>query len=58
MKGTIYLLSGNYVKLLIIGNLIGIPVTWYVMTLWLQNFSYQISLGFTTFAAVAASTSF
>jgi len=56
MKGTLYLLSGNYIKLLVIGNLIGIPITWYIMNLWLQNFSYQISLGFATFLGVAIST--
>ncbi|MEP1097466.1 MAG: FtsX-like permease family protein [Cyclobacteriaceae bacterium] len=56
MKGTLYLLSGNYIKLLVIGNLIGIPITWYIMGLWLQNFSYQISLGFVTFLGVAIST--
>ncbi|MEP5612212.1 MAG: FtsX-like permease family protein [Cyclobacteriaceae bacterium] len=56
MKGTLYLLSGNYIKLLVIGNLIGIPITWYIMDLWLQNFSYQISLGFITFLGVAVST--
>ncbi len=56
MKGTLLLLSGNYVRLLVIGNIIGVPITWYVMNLWLQNFSYQISLGFVTFLGVAIST--
>jgi putative ABC transport system permease protein len=56
MKGTIYLLSGNYIKLLIIGNLIGIPITWYIINLWLLNFSYQINLGIATFVGVVVST--
>ncbi len=56
MKGTLYLLSGNYIRLLIIGNVIGIPITWYIMNGWLQNFSYQISLGFVTFIGVAIAT--
>ncbi len=56
MKGTLFLLSGNYIRLLVIGNVIGIPITWYIMNIWLQNFSYQISLGFITFVGVAIAT--
>lgn len=56
MKGTLFLLSGNYIKLLVIGNIVGIPITWYIMDMWLQNFSYQISMGFVTFMGVAIST--
>ncbi|MEQ9405494.1 MAG: ABC transporter permease [Cyclobacteriaceae bacterium] len=56
IKGTVSLLSGNYIKLLLIGNFIGIPITWYIMQVWLQNFSYQISMNFLTFVGVAAFT--
>jgi putative ABC transport system permease protein len=56
MQEITYLLSRDYLRLLIIGNLIGIPTTWYFMQGWLQNFSYQISLGFLTFAGVAGAT--
>ncbi len=56
LKGTIYLLSGNYIKLLLIANAIGIPIAWYVMDLWLQNFSYQDPLGVFAFIGVALLT--
>ncbi|MEQ8711832.1 MAG: FtsX-like permease family protein [Cyclobacteriaceae bacterium] len=56
MQETMYILSRDYLRLLIIGNVIGIPVTWYLMAGWLQNFSYQITLSFVTFAAVALAT--
>ena len=56
MKDTLFLLSSNYIRLLIVGNVIGIPITWYIMNGWLQNFSYQISLGFVTFVGVALVT--
>lgn len=56
LKGTIYLLSGNYLKLLLIGNAIGIPVTYFAMNGWLQNFSYQISMNPGTFIGVALAT--
>ncbi len=56
MQETMYILSRDYLRMLIIGNVIGIPVTWYLMAGWLQNFSYQITLSFVTFAAVALAT--
>ncbi len=48
-KGIIMLLSGNYVKLLIIANIIGIPITWYLVDNWLNNFSYRIGINLLTF---------
>ncbi len=56
MRETMYLLSRDYLRLLVIGNIIGIPTTWYLMDGWLQNFSYQITLGFISFAGVALAT--
>lgn len=56
IKGTIYLLSSNYLKLLLIANVIGIPAAWYIVSNWLQNFSYQIALGFGTFLWVGILT--
>lgn len=44
---TAALLSGDYLKLMILGNVIGLPVTWYMIDLWLQNFSYQINMSWT-----------
>lgn len=44
---TAALLSGDYLKLMILGNVIGLPVTWYMIDLWLQNFSYQITMSWT-----------
>lgn len=56
MRETMYLLSSDYLRLLVIGNIIGIPTTWFLMDGWLQNFSYQITLGFISFAGVALAT--
>ena len=50
LKQTLFLLSGNYVRLLIVANLVAIPLTWYMLDGWLNNFNYRISLGVATFA--------
>ncbi len=52
------LLSTDFLKLVMIANVIGLPVAWYYMNLWLQNFTIQTSFKWwifvgTTTAAVA-----
>jgi len=38
------LLSKEFAKLILIGNLIAFPIAYYVMKNWLQNFAYQTSI--------------
>ncbi|MEM6698120.1 MAG: FtsX-like permease family protein, partial [Bacteroidota bacterium] len=38
------LLAKDFIKLVIIGLLIAIPVTWYLTSQWLQNFAFAIEL--------------
>jgi len=38
------LLSGNFLKLVLIANLIAWPIAWFVMHKWLQDFAYRISI--------------
>ena len=38
------LFSKDFMKLLLLANLIAWPVAWYVMNQWLQNFEYRIDL--------------
>ncbi|MDZ7716641.1 MAG: ABC transporter permease [Balneolaceae bacterium] len=38
------LFSKDFVVLVLIGFLIAVPVAWYTMSKWLQNFAYQIEL--------------
>lgn len=40
----IRLLSADFLKLVLIANLIGWPIAWYFMNSWLKNFAYQISI--------------
>ena len=44
------LLSKDFLLLVVIAMAVGIPVAWYAMTRWLQNFSYSIKLGWWIFA--------
>jgi putative ABC transport system permease protein len=52
------LLSGNFIKLIILSLLIASPVAWWVMNKWLQDFAYRINIGWWVFAVagVAAIT--
>jgi len=43
------LLSKEFVKWVLISNLIAWPITYYLMNKWLQDFAYRISIGLTPF---------
>jgi putative ABC transport system permease protein len=45
------LLSKDFVKLVLIGNLVAIPVAWYIMDKWLQDFAFRTPLDWWVFAA-------
>ncbi|MEL6942140.1 MAG: FtsX-like permease family protein [Bacteroidota bacterium] len=47
------LLAKDFVKLVIIGLIIAIPLTWYLVNQWLQNFAYAIELKWWVFALAA-----
>jgi putative ABC transport system permease protein len=44
------LLSKDFIKLVIIAAIIAIPIAWYFMNKWLQEFAYRISIGWWIFA--------
>lgn len=56
VKQVLLLLSGNYARLMLIANIIAIPVTWYMLNQWLNNFNYRIELGILTFGIIAMLT--
>ena len=43
--GIVVLLSRDFLKLVFIGFVIATPVTWYLATQWLENFSDRIKIG-------------
>lgn len=49
VPNVVMLFSKNYLWWIIIANIIAWPLTFYVMSGWLQNFAYRINLGFWPF---------
>ena len=47
----VYLFSKEFAVLIMIAFAIAVPVAWYLMHNWLQNFAYHIQLGIGVFAA-------
>ncbi len=56
LLGTLFLLSGKYFKLLVVSNVIGLALTWYLIDKWLENFSYHISLSVFSMILISLST--
>ena len=48
------LLSKDFLRLVVIALVIAIPVAWYVMNKWLQDFAYRINIQWWVFIAAAA----
>ncbi|MCI0695026.1 ABC transporter permease [candidate division KSB1 bacterium] len=44
------LLSKDFVKLVLVANLIAWPVAWYAMNRWLQDFAYRVNISWWIFA--------
>lgn len=49
-ENLLYLLSKDFLLLICIAFVIAIPVSWYVMHEWLQNFAYRINIYWWVFA--------
>ncbi len=49
-------LTGQFLKLVFIANLIAWPITWYISSLWLQNFAYHVTPGLDIFILSALAT--
>jgi len=47
------LLTGEFIKLVLLACVIAIPISWYFMADWLQSFAYRISLQWWVFALAA-----
>ncbi len=46
-------LSSDFLKLVLVGIVISLPLAWFAMNRWLQDFSYRIDIGWTVFAIAA-----
>ncbi|NIR49132.1 FtsX-like permease family protein [candidate division KSB1 bacterium] len=50
VAGIVGLLSKDFVKMVLIANVIAWPIAWYAMHRWLQNFAYRIDIDWFVFA--------
>lgn len=56
VSSIVYLFSKEFIVLIVISFVIAMPVAWYVMTGWLQNFAYRISLSAWVFLLAIATS--
>jgi len=56
VSSIVYLFSKEFIVLIIISFVIATPLAWYVMTGWLQNFAYRISLSAWVFLLAIATS--
>lgn len=54
VPGIVVLLSKNFLKLVIIANIIAWPISYFVMKNWLENFAYRIDIGLWLFMLTGA----
>lgn len=54
VSGIITLVSSQFFRLVAMGFLIAVPLTWYVMHQWLQNFAYHMDIQWWVFALTGA----
>jgi putative ABC transport system permease protein len=50
VKDVVYLLSKNFVRLVLIANLIAWPLAWLALNRWLQDYAYRIPISWWVFA--------
>ena len=53
VQNIVLLLSTEFLKLIVISLFIAIPVGWYIMNTWLQDFAYRISIQWWVFIVAA-----
>ena len=49
----VQLLTGGFIRLVLLASLVASPLAWYFMNKWLQQFAYRIDIGWWLFAATA-----
>jgi putative ABC transport system permease protein len=49
VRSIVYLLSGDFLKLILIAFVIATPIAWFAMERWLEHFAYRLTINFTWF---------
>ncbi|WP_282040805.1 ABC transporter permease [Winogradskyella flava] len=55
VSGVVKLLSKDFLKLVVIAIVIAIPIAWYFMSNWLQDYAYRIEINWWVFAVAGFS---
>ncbi len=50
LRSLVYLLSKEFIILVIIASMLALPAGWWIMNKWLSEFAYKIEIGWSTFA--------
>lgn len=56
VSGIVLMLSKDFLKLVLIANLIALPLSWYLMNRWLNDYAYRTDLSWWIFAIAFAAT--
>lgn len=51
-----YLVSKDFLKLVLVANILAWPLAWIFLNKWLQNFAYKTEINFTVFLTAAVTT--
>ncbi|MEA3477000.1 MAG: FtsX-like permease family protein, partial [Bacteroidota bacterium] len=53
ISGVVYMMTGEFAKLVILAVVIGVPVSWYFLNNWLEDYAYRTSLSWWIFGLPA-----
>ena len=56
VTGIVFMLSKDFMKLVLLANLIALPLSWYLMNAWLNDYAARTELSWWIFAAAFLST--
>jgi ABC-type antimicrobial peptide transport system permease subunit len=49
LQGIAFLISKDFLKLVILASIIAFPLTWWMMSNWLQDFAYRVEISWVVF---------
>ena len=58
LQSILILLSRDFLKLVLISLFLAVPVGWFLMSRWLQDYAYRITIGWWVFAVAGAAALF
>ncbi|MHC2990248.1 hypothetical protein OB13_01080 [Pontibacter sp. HJ8] len=56
VSGIVFMLSKDFLKLVLVANLIALPLSWYLMHNWLNDYAYRTELSWWIFATAFVAT--